>query len=822
MADSKISQLNFADKIYDRDLMVVVTGYGNEGSYPDNCKISLDRIRKDIIRLDEMIFFLSGFSGYYNTEENTFTITSHQFAGNLIDLIYDSARPNIQIIATTGLNTRTENLIARDFENVWPYSGVIYSTGLNARIGNNIEIQFSSGTPASDFYGGTEGKYKSGIISTTGLNASTENLIVRDFESSWPYSGIIYTTGLNAVIGNNMEIQFSSGTPASNIYGNTEGKYRSGIISTTGLNTVTENLIVRDFQNTWPYSGIIYNTGLNAVIGNNMEIQFSAGTPASNIYGKTEGKYKSGIISTTGLNARSENLIVRDFESSWPYSGVIYNTGLNAIIGNNMEIQFATGTPASNIYGRTGGKYISGIVSTTGLNSRTENLIVRDFEEAWPYSGIIYNTGLNAVIGNNMEIQFSAGTPASNIYGKTEGKYKSGIISTTGLNARTENLIVRDFESSWPYSGIIYNTGLNAVVGNNMEIQFATGTPASNKYGGTGGKYISGIISVTGLNARTENLIVRTFENLWPYSGIIYSTGLNARAGNNIEIDFSTSRHSNMGAPYHSGTISTTGLNMVPGTGITVDISPNWPYTYTIATLDRSVYSDATMTIDDTKTYYDPYINPNVPTKSSKYPSLPNNLRRGFLIEYCILSMDIINTTLSTVNTSGRPTEFDGNTIAWNSCYVTHLSPAALNLQVWNDEDPFGFYWISTPDQTEKSIETEFAFDLPTQGLPYYSYPPNSLYNINLKLWINISPWPDSYYDLYPGLSLSLIPAYSFVRSTYRWTCNGTYTYMIGGSPALGNTVWNSPTYSSDMTLRINNRYMKLNYATKEQYALPY
>jgi hypothetical protein len=386
---------------------------------------------------------------------------------------------------------------------------------------------------------------------------------------------------------------------------------------------------------------------------------------------------------------------------------------------------------------------------------------VRDFESSWPNSGIIYNTGLNAIIGNNMEIQFATGTPAANKFRGVGGKYLSGIISTTGLNSRTENNIVLNFDNSWPSSGIIYNTGLNAIVGNNMEIQFATGTPASNTYGGTGGKYISGIIS-------------------------------------------------------------TTGLNMIPGTGITVDISPNWPYAYTISTLDRSIYADANMTIDDTKTYFDPYINPNIPTKSSKYPSVPNYLKRGFLIEYCILSIDIINTTPSTVNTSGRPTEINGNTITWNSCYVTHLSPATLNLQVYYDENPFGFWPISIPDQTEKAVEAEFAFDLPTQGLSYYSYPPNSLHNINLKLWKDIDPWPDSYYDIWPGLSLSLQPAYSFVRSTYRWTCNGTYTYMIGGSYALGNTVWNSPTYTSNMTLSIKNRYMKLNYATRENRILSY
>jgi len=392
MADSKISQLNSADKIYDHDLMVVVTGYATEGASPDNCKISLDRIRKDVIRLDEMIFFLSGFSGYYNSGENTYTITSHHRMGNLIELDYDDVTPHIQTISTTGINLRTENLLVRDHENTWPYSGIVYNTGLNAVIGNNIEIQFSSGTPASNIYGRTEGKYKSGIISTTGLNAVTENLIARDFQSTWPHSGIIYNTGLNAVIGNNVEIQFSSGTPASNKYGNVGGKYHSGIISITGLNARTENLIVRDFESSWPYSGVIYNTGLNAVVGNNMEIQFSSSTPASNIYGKTEGKYKSGIISTTGLNARSENLIVRDFENTWPYSGIIYNTGLNARAGNNIEIDFST-----NRHPNMGSPYHSGTISTTGLNMIASTGIQYRISNTWPHQYIVSELDIKIV-----------------------------------------------------------------------------------------------------------------------------------------------------------------------------------------------------------------------------------------------------------------------------------------------------------------------------------------------------------------------------------------------------------------------------------------
>lgn len=188
MPDSKISQLESAEKIYDHDLMVVVTGYNSPGSYPENRKISVDRIRKDIVRLNEMIFFISGFSGYYNTGENLFYITSHQHAGNLIKLSYPDDPPS--------------------------YSPqIIDTTGLNAIIGNNIDIQFNSGTPAADFYGRVGPPYYSGIISTTGLNAKGDNLIVCEFEATWPHSGVISTTGLNFIASTGIQCQIDSSWP---------------------------------------------------------------------------------------------------------------------------------------------------------------------------------------------------------------------------------------------------------------------------------------------------------------------------------------------------------------------------------------------------------------------------------------------------------------------------------------------------------------------------------------------------------------------------------------------------------------------------------
>jgi hypothetical protein len=468
-----------------------------------------------------------------------------------------------------------------------------------------------------------------------------------------------------------------------------------------------DNLIDINYSSSYPYYQSIATTGLNARVGNNMEIQFTSSTPAANKYGGVGGKYFSGIISTTGLNTKTENLIVRDFESIWPYSGIIYNTGLNARVGNNMEIQFTTGTPAANKYGGAGGKYTSGIISTTGLNARTENLIVRDFENTWPYSGIIYNTGLNAVVGNNIEIQFSSGTPAADKFGRVGNKYFSGIISTTGLNARTENLIVREFESTWPYSGVIYNTGLNAVVGNNMEIQFAIGTAAANKYGRAGGKYVSGIISTTGLNAKTANNVVLNFDSVWPYSGTIYNSGLNARAGNNIEIDFSTTRHPNMGPPYYSGTISTTGLNIGQGNGIKYSVSENWPYPYELSTMDYRQFTSKEITISNItgiQNFTDLYLSHHL--NVFDYPQNLLNNNGTDLIGYienknsgigyiCELSISTIkytfnvdSTSINNVINTNRPTDINGNIIDWTARpykIITISAPAVAIFLEYSD-----------------------------------------------------------------------------------------------------------------------------------------
>lgn len=240
--DSKISQLPAVTAIYDHDLAIVVTGYGVEGAYPDNVKISLSQIRHDIIRLDEMIYLVSGFSGYYNEINNTMTITSHQYPGNLLRLDYG------------------EN---------WPHRQIISITGLNAVAGNHIELQFATGTPSSNAYGKTGGPYYSGIISVTGLNAYAGNRIFISGDSSWPHSGIISTTGLNATFGNGISYSVNTALPhtydvrtvdrvkhvnsSTTVY-NTGDWYS---VLTTPATTMGSNLSINDMYGSKNYSSSV-------------------------------------------------------------------------------------------------------------------------------------------------------------------------------------------------------------------------------------------------------------------------------------------------------------------------------------------------------------------------------------------------------------------------------------------------------------------------------------------------------------------------------------------------------------------------------------
>lgn len=265
--------------------------------------------------------------------------------------------------------------------------------------------------------------------------------------------------------------------------------------------------------------------------------------------------YNSGVnILTLQHIPRTGNLMRYDYDDEPPYHQTISTTGLNSIAGNLVDISFAANSDAvltmnsrsgswsndfvnSNFIENFGNPYHSGVISITGVNARTENNIVKEYEAAWPYTGVYYNSGLNIIIGNNIDIAFFKTDPAANaMSGRTgswpdgfskdnlEAKYWSGIISTTGLNAYPENLIKIDYNNNWPHSGIIYNTGLNARAGNNIEINFSSTGNAHNQYGGAGGKYSSGIISVTGSNISDGNGIGYNIETSWPYKFNIFNT----------------------------------------------------------------------------------------------------------------------------------------------------------------------------------------------------------------------------------------------------------------------------------------------------------
>ena len=388
--------------------------------------------------------------------------------------------------------------------------------------------------------------------------------------------------------------------------------YNSGLnILTLQHTPITGNLMRYDYAEDLPHDQTISTTGLNAIVGNNIDISFAGNGNASIAMRTRDGSwqtdhshthmgdpYHSGIISTTGLNATDANLMRIDYEGDWPHTGLISQTGLNIIRGNLIDIQFQrTSDAASAMHSRLGSwpldfnrnehlgePYHSGIVSVTGLNAYSGgpwgNLMRVDIDESrWPHSGIISQTGLNAIKGNLVDIQFSSTSEAATaMHNRDAGwlrtfntgdhlgnQYHSGIISITGVNARTENLLVKEYEDTWPYTGVYYNTGLNARAGNHIEIMHSTNSDADFFYPGImGEKYQSGVISVTGLNVSqaTGNLIVNHIDRNWPHRNILHTTGLNAYSGapwgNNVRIDYGSQW------PY-SGIISQTGLNVIRG-----------------------------------------------------------------------------------------------------------------------------------------------------------------------------------------------------------------------------------------------------------------
>ena len=672
MADSKITQLPLSPYALDKDLMVVVTGHLEEGAYPYNTRMPLSYIRRYVVRLNIMTIPTSGISTYYNSGLNVLTLQHTPVTGNLMRYDYDSGFPHDQTISTTGLN---------------------------AIVGNTIDITFKKTSDAAQAMNGGAGSdswdnnfnlthlgdpYHSGIISVTGVNAITENNIIKEYEQLWPHTGHYYNSGLNTIVGNSIDIAFLKTTEAANAMSSREGdwhdnftkdhlegRYFSGIISVTGLNAYSGapygNLVRVDFDvDQWPYSGVISTTGLNSIKGNLVDVQFESISEAAVWMHNRDGswqpfnknnhlgnKYHSGIISITGLNAYSGfpygNLMRVDFDvDQWPYSGVLSTTGLNSIVGNNMDIVFKANSDAASWMDNRNGawesfsteqmgkKYHSGIISTTGLNAYSGapygNLMRVDFDvDQWPYSGVISQTGLNTIKGNLIDVQFKSTSEAAQWMHNRDGswqnfhknnnlgnKYHSGIVSVTGLNAYSGapygNLIRVDFDvDQWPYSGVISQTGLNIVRGNLIDVQFTSISDAAvgmhdrkgswyngfNKNNHLGNKYHSGIVSITGVNAVTENLIVKEYENNWPFTGIYYNTGLNARAGNHIEIMHATNSDANffypniMGGKYQSGVISVTGLNVTQTTGnlIVNHIDPSWPHRNILHTTGLNVYS---------------------------------------------------------------------------------------------------------------------------------------------------------------------------------------------------------------------------------------
>jgi hypothetical protein len=81
-----------------------------------------------------------------------------------------------------------------------------------------------------------------------------------------------------------------------------------------------------------------------------------------------------------------------------------------------------------------------------------------------------------------------------------------------------------DYSTDFPYNQTISTTGLNCVAGNNIELNFASNTPASLLYSKTGPPFHSGIISTTGLNMIDGSGIAYSIGSQWPHKYTIINS----------------------------------------------------------------------------------------------------------------------------------------------------------------------------------------------------------------------------------------------------------------------------------------------------------
>ena len=225
-----------------------------------------------------------------------------------------------------------------------------------------------------------------------------------------------------------------------------------------------------DYDSGFPHDQTISTTGLNAIVGNNIDIAFKSNSDASqSMNGGAEGNtwdnnfvsnnlgppYHSGIISVTGLNAYRGapygNNIRVDYGTQWPYSGIISQTGLNVIRGNLIDVQFDSTSDAAtkmhssdgawnNGFSKTrdlGNKYHSGIISVTGLNVENNgNRTDFNIDSNWPYKYTINTTGLNLLAGAGIGYGIESSYPHEyNVFTSDKASYPSTTVTVTNDEA---------------------------------------------------------------------------------------------------------------------------------------------------------------------------------------------------------------------------------------------------------------------------------------------------------------------------------------------------------------------------------------------------
>ena len=481
MADSKISHLPAAPYLLDRDLMVVVTGSFNEGSYPQTCRVPVSYIRRYITRLDLLINTTSGIYSKYSPDLNILSLAAtglNAYGNNLIDIKYDNTWPHSGSISTTGLNINQTNgnLITSHIEPIWPYKHVLHTTGLNALDGENVGYCINDQWPFKyRFSTVSRSKYSSNnlsIANTGNLSSSVQHFIDPDLKIS--YKGFFLSKGyqtLNLLTSTKLRILSLSADPPPFVPG-------------VGSTNNRKNLELQSSPKTIAYTYRYYDTSTNpptliTTTRTKSDIQNYEWNPGSYAFIQNSCSFSIGLSGNQSVGIQN-NIIFRN-NSSWDTTPTFYAATYGSIGNTIQPLEYeAIVKPYLDSHLETNNNTISPQYSLSNIGYTRNYSLLLDNS---PIDGPIYTTFTTPTLYT---------TTSASIYGN---RYLS-----------TNNIVTSD--------NCVGNTGL----------YMPDEDPSVDNYV-TGGYFSNGILTLTRQGLSNINISIPTSSS--SADGNNYATSLN-------------------------------------------------------------------------------------------------------------------------------------------------------------------------------------------------------------------------------------------------------------------------------------------------------